>query len=168
QLDPLRDRDADERRDRDVAPPVPEERALEVGVRAVERLVVPVEPAAALRGRDQEAEEDGSEERLVLTRTCARVRAREDRRGRLSAELLERQPGVLAGGKLVLAWLDERANEWLELVQRRPAALDVLFEGERELGALLELTPEQDERPEREPAEERIEMGCAHGHASGY
>ena len=93
---------------------------------------------------------------------------REDRRRRLARELLEREPGVLAPAQQRLALLDEAADERAELVERRPAALDVLLEGERELGALLELAAEHDERAEDEATEERVEMGRAHGHGFPY
>ncbi len=42
--------------------------------------------------------------------------------------------------------------------------LDVLLEGERQLGALLELAPENDERSEDEAPEERVQVRRAHGH----
>ena len=87
------------------------------------------------------------------------MRAREDRRSGLPAQLLDREPRVVARAQKRLALLDERAHERPQLVQRRAPPLDVLLERERELGAVLELAPEHDERPEREPAEQRIQMG---------
>ena len=65
ELDRLREREADERRDRHVLATLAEERPLELRVRVLERLVFPVEAAARLCGRDQEPEEDRAEERLV-------------------------------------------------------------------------------------------------------
>ncbi len=87
-----------------------------------------------------------------------RMGAREDRRGRLSPKLLDCESRVVARSQHRLALFDERAHEWTQLVQRWPAPLDVLFEGERELGSLLELAPEQDERAEDESTEERVQV----------
>jgi hypothetical protein len=56
----------------------------------------------------------------------------------------------------------------MQLVEGRPSTLDVLLEGEREVGALLELASEDDERAQDEPTKERVQMGGAHGHAFGY
>lgn len=82
----------------------------------------------------------------------------EDRGGRLPAQLLDGDTRVLASSEERLPLLDERANEWAQLVQRGAAALAMLLEREREIGAVLELAPEHDERPEDEPPEVRIEM----------
>ena len=59
-------------------------------------------------------------------------------------------------------------HERPKLVQSGPLPLDVLLEGERELGALLELAPEDDERAEGEATKQRIEMRRASGHGFGY
>ena len=53
-------------------PPLAEERRLEVGVRMLEGLVVPVEAAARLGGRDEQPEEHGAKQRVVLARMRAR------------------------------------------------------------------------------------------------
>ena len=124
----------------------------------LERLVVPVEAAARLRGSDQQPEENGAEERLVLARPRPRMGAREDRRGRLAPKLLDCESRVVPRPQHRLALLDERTHERTELVQRRPAALDVLLEREGKLGSLLELAPEHDERAEDESTEERVEV----------
>jgi hypothetical protein len=92
----------------------------------------------------------------------------EDRSSRLAAKLLDGEPNVLASSQHRLALLDERTNERAQLVQRGPASLNVLLEGEREIPTLLQLAPEHHERSEDEPAKERVEMRCAHGHVSGY
>ncbi len=80
ELELRRDGDADERRDRHVGAALTEERALELGVGAVERVVVPVESAARLGGGDEQAEQHGAEQGLVLRRSRPGVGAREDRR----------------------------------------------------------------------------------------
>ena len=78
------DRQAHERCHRDVGPPLAEQGALELCVDTVERLVVPVEPAARLGGAQHEVEEHGPEEGIVGRRPRACVRPRVDRRGRLA------------------------------------------------------------------------------------
>ena len=150
ELELRHDRDPDERRNRCVGPRGSEERRLELGVGALEGDVVPVEAAAALGRRDQEREQHGAEERLLLRRARPGVGAREDRRGGLAQKLVERQERVFASCQLVRARLDERAHERPVLVERRPRALEVLFERERELVALLERAAEEDERAETE------------------
>ena len=131
---------------------IPVERRLEQRVRPLERLVVPVEPAAGLGGRDQEPEEDRTEERLVFCGAGARVRIREDRSSRLTAELFDGEPSILASAQDRLAFLDEGADERAQFVQRGPATLNVLLEGEGEIPTFLELAPQNDERPEDESA----------------
>ena len=164
----LREREPDHGRDGAVAAPLAEERRLELRIGALERVVVPVETAARLGGRHQQTEEHRPEERVVLGRARACMSLREDRRRRLTSQLLEREESVLARAKHRLALLDERPHERTELVERGPGALDVLLEGERELGALLEVAAEHDERAEDEAAEQRIEMRCAYDHDSPY
>ena len=140
-----------------------EERAFELDVRGVERAVVPVEAAAPFGGRDQQRQDDGAEERVVLGRAPAGVRAREDPRRRLAAELLEREPRVFAPRERRRARLDERPHERAVLVQRRTPERLVLLERERHV-----LVDEQPERSEREPAQRAIEVRSAHGHAVRY
>jgi hypothetical protein len=94
------------------------------------------------------------------------MRSREDRRCRLPLKLTDGEPRVLSGGEDFLVLLDECTDERLQLVERRAAALDVLLEGERQLSALLQLAPEQYERPEYEAAEERVEVRGPRGHDS--
>ena len=168
ELDRLREREADERGERDVLAALAVERPLELRIRLVEGLVVPVEAATGLCGRDQEPEENGAEQRLVLARPRSCVGLREDRCRGLAPELLDGEPRIVARAQHRLALLDEGAHEGPELVQRRPTPLDVLLERERQLDALLELAPEHDEGAEDEAAEERVQVRGAYGHASGY
>ena len=56
ELELCRHRETDERSDGGVCSPLPEERALELGVGAVERLVVPVESSARLGRGDEQTE----------------------------------------------------------------------------------------------------------------
>ena len=168
QLDRLRQGEADERRDRGVLPALAEERGLERRVRALERLVVPVEPAARFGCGDEESDEHRAEERVVLGRARPRVGVGEDRRRGLAAELLEREPGVLADAQGRLPLLDERTDQRTELVQHGASALDVLLEGEGKLGSLLEVAAEHDERAEHEAPEDRIQVRRAHRHWFQY
>ena len=91
------------------------------------------------------------------------VRAREDARRGLAAQLLEREPCVLALRERRRARLDERAHERAVLVQRRTSERLVLLERERHV-----LVDEQPERAEREAAQGAIEVRSAHGHALRY
>src|SRR5215831_19970140 len=104
------DTDPDERGDRDIAATLGEERGLELLICVFERLVVPVETAAGLGCQDEETEENGAEERVLLAcaRTCVRVR--EDRGRRLALQLLEREPRVLPPSQYRLALVDVRAD----------------------------------------------------------
>ena len=134
-----------------------EERALELRVGTIEPAVVPVEAATCFGGRDDERQEDAAEERLVLGRSCTRVRAREDRRGRLAPQLVERDRGVLPFRELRAASVHVRPDERTVLVQRRTAARAVLLEGERDLRAVLDLLGEEAKRPQAEGPEHAIE-----------
>ncbi len=155
----LRDhRDPDERRDGRVRAGVAEERALELGVRALEGDVVPVEPTARLRRGDQQRDEHRAVQGLLLRRSRAGVRARVDRRRRLAQELLERDPRVLALGQRARPRLDEGAHERSVLVERRAATLHVLLERERQFVALLERPAEEDEGAETERAQGQMEL----------
>jgi hypothetical protein len=129
-------------------------------------MVVPVEAAATLGGRDQQRQENGAEERLLLRRLRAGVRAGEDAGSRLAQELLERDPGVFPGCELARARLDEGPHERPVLVQRRPAPLHVLLECEREVVALFERPTEEDERAQAEGAQREVEVRCAYRHPS--
>ena len=84
-------RDPDQRRDGAVLVALAEERSLELGVRAFVRAVVPVEAAAHLGRAHQQRQQHAAEERFVLVRSRAGVRAREDRGRRLATELVHRK-----------------------------------------------------------------------------
>ena len=92
------------------------------------------------------------------------MRPREDRSRGLAPELFDGECRILPAAQQRFPLLDERSHERVQLVQRRPAPLHVLLEGEGKLRALLELPAEHDERAEDEAPEQRIEMGRAHGH----
>jgi len=98
----------------------------------------------------------------------AGVRARKDRRRRFSTELVQGEARVIPRAQKWLAIFDERPNERPELVEGGTFALNMLLESKRQLGAFLELTPEDDERPEDEPAQGRVEMRRTYGHLSPY
>ena len=89
-------RETDERRHRHVRPALAEQRPFQLRVDAVEGRVVPVEPPARLAGAEEQVDQDGAEQRVVLGGAGARVGAGVDRGRRLSAELLEREQRVLA------------------------------------------------------------------------
>ena len=168
QLDRVRHRETDERSDGGVPAALAEERGLEPSVRALERLVVPIEAAARVRGRHEEPEEHCPEERIVLGRPGSRVGLGEDSGRRLACELLERETRVLSSTQERLTVLDERADERAQLVQCRALALDVLLEGERKVCSLLELPTEHDESAEDETTEEWVQMRSAHSHDFRY
>ena len=99
----------------------------------VERGVVPVEAAAGLRGRDEQRQDDGAEERLVLARprpACARAKIRA---AGSRAQVFEREPRVLSLCERGRARLEEPAHERPVLVERRPAERLVLLERERKI-----------------------------------
>ena len=146
-----------------------EERPLELGVRVVERAVVPVEAAAPLGRAHEERQQDCADERILGRRrslTC--VRAREDLRRRLARELLGGQARVLAPGEAVDARLHELADERAVLVERGPALGGVLLEREGQLHPVGELALEHGEGAEAEAAQGVVEVGRAHGHAAPY
>ena len=112
----------DDRRERNVRPRRAEQRVLEVGVGGVERLVVPVEAAAALSSPRQHRQEDRAEERVVVRLREPRVRPREDCGGRLAPQVVDRVTGVGQPPERRRLLLDEPAHERAVLVQRRPVA----------------------------------------------
>ena len=111
ELDRPGDRESDERHDRPELPTLAEERRLEDPVRVLERLVVPVEPAARLCGRDEQSEQHRAKERVVLARLRPGVGAREDRGRGLPRELLEGERASSRVRRTRFALFDERAHE---------------------------------------------------------
>src|SRR5213078_4404980 len=93
---------------------------------------------------------------------------REDRGGRLALQLVECDSRVLALLQPVRAHLDERPDERLVLVERRPSVRAMLLEGERQVGAFGELRQQRPERAETEAAQRVVEVRRTHGHASVY
>ena len=117
----------------------------------------------------QEVDEHGAEQRIVLGRLAARVRAGVDACGGLARELLERDQRVVAATQPRRARLDEVAHERPVLVERRPVAADMLLERERKrLARVVELAQEVRERAERERAKGVVELRRARGHVDRY
>src|SRR5581483_8275266 len=153
------DREPDERRQRGVGALLAEQRRLQVGVGALERVVVPVEAAARLRRGDEQAEQDRAEERLLVRGLRPGVGAREDARRRLPRQLLEREQRVVAAAQPLRARLDEAAHEGAVFVQRGAVPLRVLLEREGQLlAALLQVAEQVGERAEHEGAEREVEV----------
>ena len=168
ELELRRHRDAEQRRNGRVAATLPVERALELRVGAIEGLVVPVEAAARLRGRREQSQEDGAEERLALGRARPGMGAREDPGCRLAPELLEGDDGVVADAEPRSTLLDEGPDERPVLVERRPTGVLVLDEGNRKLGSVVELAQQERERPEDKAAQGCVEVRSARGHPTLY
>ena len=87
QVEPSARRESDDRSDRAVRTLRAEERLLEAGIGALERLVAPVEAAASLRRLLQQREQHRPQQRAPRARPTVGVRLREDRGSRLSFEL---------------------------------------------------------------------------------
>ena len=168
ELDLRHDGDPDERRDRGVGARGTEQRVLQLGVGALERAIVPVEASTRFGGGDQQRDENGAEERLLLGWLRPRVGTGEDRRRRLAQQLVERDPGVLPAGQRAGARLDEGPHKRPVFVERRAAALNVLLEGERQIVAFLERTAEEDEGAETKGAQGEMQLRCAYRHPSAY
>ena len=128
-----------------------EQRALELGVDALEGAVLPVEAPAGLRRSAQHREQDRVEERAVYGRVV--TGAREARRGRLAAQLTERDPGI--------GELREPEGPRLHVVaDERPVLVEagaVLVEDERDLSP-ARLRRELGERCEAERAHSSVKV----------
>ena len=148
--------------------PSPKSARLELGVRALVRAVVPVEAAAHLGGAHQQRQQHAAEERFVLVGARAGVRTREDRGRGLAAELVHRKLRVGSSPQRVRARFDERFDERPVLVERRPVVGAVLLEGERQVGAALQLLEQRAERAEAESPETVEELRSAHDHNCAY
>ena len=96
------------------------------------------------------------------------MRLRVDGGGRLAEQLLDGELCVRPLSERVRAVLDERLHERAVLVQRRLGVGGVLFEGERQLGAALDLREQRAERPEAESPQSGEQVRSAHGHDSAY
>src|SRR5258708_9056054 len=95
--------------------------------------------------------------------------AREDRRGGLAAQLVERDQRMVAAAEPRGALVDEAAHERSVLVQSRPVLLTLLVEREwQPASALVELTQQERERAEDEAPQDELEVWRAHGHTSRY
>ena len=107
--------------ERDVGARGAEQRPLEIGVGGVEGVVVPVEPAAALGRPGQHRQQDRAEERIVAGGAEPGVRAREDRRGRLALQIVDRVARIGQPAQRRRLLVDEAAHERPVLVERRSA-----------------------------------------------
>ena len=132
---------------------VAEERLLELGIGTIEGLVVPVEAAATFGGAHEQRHEHAAIERTRLVGRDTFVCAREDPRRRLALQVVHRRAHVVARVETVDARFDEAADERAVLVERRAAVRAVLLEGEREVGARVEIAVEGGEGAEAESAQ---------------
>ena len=161
--------DADERGNRNVGSSLAEQRPLELCVRAVEGLVVPVESAAGLGDAHQKVDEHRAEQGVVLGRLAAGVGAGVDARGFLAAQLVECDRRIVATTEPVGSRVDEIAHQRSVLVERRAVGASVLLERERQrLIRVVELSEEVGERAEREASQSVVELRRPYGHAPGY
>jgi hypothetical protein len=151
-----------------VGPPFAVQRALELGVGTIERLVIPVESAAGFGRRDEEAHQNGAEERLVLGGLSPDMGSREDRGGRLALQLLERDQSIVPTAKPRGALLDERPDERPVLVEGRAGPMLVLDERDGEVGAVVELAEQERERSKDEAPQGRVEVWSSRSHATVY
>ena len=163
-----RHREPYERSHGSVGAPLAEQRPFELLVGAIECLVVPVESAARLGCRDEQPEQDGLEQRLVLCRAWAGMRAGEDAGGRLTAELLQRDQRVVTASQALGALFHERSYKRPVLVERRTLAMLVLDECDGHLPTFLELSHEVRECAERERSHGVLKLRGANAHDSGY
>ena len=162
EVDLRADGEADQRRHGAVRVALAVERALELFVRTRKGAVVPVEAAAALGGAHQERHEHAAVDRPPLVSHVSLVRMREDPRRRLAQQVGDGVLDVDPREEPLSPRLDEAAHERPVLVERRPAVRAVLLEGEREVHAVLELSCEDGEGAEAEPAEGVVEVRRPH------
>ena len=147
---------------------VAEQRTLELRVGACEGVVVPVEAAARFGRVHEQRQQHAREQCFIFTRARTSMRAREDRGGRLAQQLVDRELRVGSRSQRVCAVLDERLHERAVLVERRLRVGGVLLEGERQLGAALDLREQRAERPEAESPQSVVQLRSAHGHDCAY
>ena len=109
---------------------------------------------------------------LPKSASCSSARgpacAREDRGRGLAAELVHRKLRVGSSSERVRARLDERFDERPVLVERRPVVGAVLLEGERQVGAALQLLEQRTERAEAKSPKTVEELRSAHDHNCAY
>ena len=129
---------------------------LEVRVCGVEGIVVPVEPAGALGSPRQHRDEYRAEEGVVGRLGQTRVRAGEDRGGRLALEVVDRIARIGQASQRRRLLFDETPHERPVLVERRPVTRHVLLERERHLCA-----PFGRERGEAKRAQRFVEVRSA-------
>ena len=97
------------------------------------------------------------------------VRAREDRRGGLAQELVEREPRVLASCQLVRARLDERAHERPVLVERRAAERwRCSSNANGSSSPSSSARPRKTNAPRQKLAESDVQLRSADRHGSAY
>ena len=137
ELDVVARREPDDRGERDVRARSAEQGLLEIEIRRLERLVLPVEPTAALGRPREHRQQDRAEQRIVAGFAEARVRAREDGCRRLAAEILDRVARIGQPAQRRRLLLDEPLHERAVLVERRAVARRVLLERERHLRSAL-------------------------------
>ena len=170
ELDRPARRQTDERRERRVGAGGAEEGALELGVRALECGVLPVEAAAGLGRSHEERHEDRPPKRLVLPRALARMGAREDPGRRLVLQGRERGQSVLTPPEPLGPRLDERADQGAVLVESRAVRRRVLLERHRDVRPGLDLGAEVEEGAQAERVQGAQERGRSNrrGHGEGY
>ena len=156
----------DERHHDDVAALGAEEQPLELGVLALVEVVVPVEAAARVCDAGDEGKQDGLEGG-VLPGPPPGQRTGEERGGRLAGKLVEGVAGVGQLGEPFGAALDEREDQRPELVEGRAPARVVLLEGERHLGAVVDLALKRREGGEGKEPQRGVQVGRPVGHPSG-
>ena len=89
---------------------------------------------------------------------------REDRRRRLTAQVVERESRVLASGEPVRPRLDVAAHERPVFVEGRPPRRWMLLERERQLLAAPDLVVKEAKRSEAEAAERAVDVRSAYLH----
>ena len=161
--------DPDERRDGHVRATLAEERALELGVGPIERLVVPVEPAAGFcdRAPGGRGARCGRARRPPTGRPLhgharrSRPQARDGARRARSSRRLGRAAGRRDPRRSRARAADTRRardRRRLRAPRRRTASL----------AGVVELAQQEGERAEREPAQCMVELRRPNGHVPGY
>src|SRR5262249_8616874 len=116
----------------------------------------------------QERQEHAAEQRLIFTRARTSMCAREDRRRRLTHQLLDRELRVGALPQGVRPMVDEGLDQRAVLVQCGLRIRGVLLERELELLAAVDVPEQGAESPETERPERGVELRSTHNHGSRY